>query len=82
MFDHRPLAINALRISNQNKVTVSFVDQSFIMDQVGRDNKIKRFSSEQSSIPVNHFVGQEQITELDSQKGFVSQYNFKENQYA
>ena len=32
MFDHRPLAINALRLSNQNEVTVSFVDQSFIMD--------------------------------------------------
>lgn len=82
MFDHRPFAINALRLSNQNEVTVSFMDQSFSMDQVGHDNKIKRFSSEQSSVPVCHFVGREQITELDPQKGFVSQYNFKENQYA
>lgn len=82
MFDHRPFAINALRLSNKNEVTVSFVDQSFTLDQMGRESKTKRFSSEQSPVPVSHFVGRAQITELDPQKGFVSQYNFAESQYA
>ena len=57
MFDHRPLGINAIKLSDQNKLLASLMDQTFIMDQVGQTNKVKRLTGEHGC-HLSYFVRQ------------------------